>query len=506
MKFPRRGGILLHPTSLPSAGGVGDFGTEAYRFIDFLKQSGNKLWQVLPLNPTGYGDSPFQCFSASAGNPLLISLEKLSEQGVLSKADLEHRPGFPCDKVDYGAVLRFKVPILTKAAQTFLKADGNERLDFEQFCQANANWLNDFALFMACKNSHKGVRWTEWAADIAARKPGALQDWTVRFGAEIEVIKYWQFEFFRQWQALRSYAHEHGIHIIGDIPIYVAHDSTDVWANREFFFLDPQGNPTKVAGVPPDYFSATGQLWGNPIYNWNLLKGTGYKWWIERFRAALRLYDIVRIDHFRGFEAYWEVPATEATSMNGRWVKGPGAELFSTLQQELGELPIIAENLGVITAEVEQIRHQFGFPGMAILQFAFGNDPQGPSFRPHNYVRNLVAYTGTHDNDTTLGWWSSEGTMDSIRTPEDVVKEHVFARAYLGCADEPVNWTMIRTVLASIADTGIIPLQDVLGLGSEARMNLPGTSRGNWGWRFESSELNSELAKRLRELNEAYDR
>ena len=506
MKFPRRGGILLHPTSLPSPGGVGDFGTEAYRFIDFLKQSGNKLWQVLPLNPTGYGDSPFQCFSASAGNPLLISLEKLSEQGVLSKADLEHRPEFPCDKVDYGAVLRFKVPILIKAAQTFLKADGNERLDFEQFCQANANWLNDFALFMACKNSHKGVRWTEWAADIGARKPGALQDWTVRFGAEIEVIKYWQFEFFRQWQALRSYAHEHGIHIIGDIPIYVAHDSTDVWANREFFFLDPQGNPTKVAGVPPDYFSATGQLWGNPIYNWNLLKGTGYKWWIERFRAALQLYDIVRIDHFRGFEAYWEVPATEATSMNGRWVKGPGAELFSTLQQELGELPIIAENLGVITAEVEQIRHQFGFPGMAILQFAFGNDPQGPSFRPHNYVRNLVAYTGTHDNDTTLGWWSSAGTMDSIRTPEDVVKEHVFARAYLGCADEPINWAMIRTVLASIADTGIIPLQDVLGLGSEARMNLPGTSRGNWRWRFEPSELNSELAKRLRELNEAYDR
>jgi 4-alpha-glucanotransferase len=508
MKFPRRAGVLLHPTSLPSRAGIGDLGTEAYRFIDFLKQSGNKLWQVLPLNPTGYGDSPFQCFSASAGNPLLISLERLVEQGVLSQADLELHPSFPSDRVDYEAASHFKVPILTKAAQTFLKrAEGNERLDFERFCQTNANWLDDFALFMVCKNAHDSVHWTAWASDIAAREPQALQTWTLRFAAEIAVVKYWQFEFFQQWQALRSYAHEHGIRIIGDIPIYVAHDSADVWANRELFCLEPQGNPITVAGVPPDYFSATGQLWGNPIFNWKLLKSTGYKWWVERFRAAFRLYDIVRIDHFRGFEAYWEVPATESTALNGRWIKGPGAELFSTLQQELGELPIIAENLGVITVEVEQIRQQFGFPGMAILQFAFGNDPQGPSFRPHNYVRNLVAYTGTHDNDTTLGWWNSEGTMDSIRTSEDVLKEHVFARTYLGYADdEPINWAMIRTVLASIADTAIIPLQDVLGLGTEARMNLPGTSRGNWCWRFPTGVLSSELAKRLRELNEAYDR
>jgi len=508
MKFPRHGGILLHPTSLPSPAGIGDLGTEAYRFIDFLKQSGNKLWQVLPLNPTGYGDSPFQCFSASADNPLLISVERLIEQGVLSQADLEVHPSFPSDRVDYEAASHFKVPILTKAAQTFLKrAEGNERLDFERFCQTNANWLDDFALFMVCKNAHDGVRWTEWASNIAAREPRALQTWTLRFAPEIAVVKYWQFEFFQQWQALRSYAHEHGIRIIGDIPIYVAHDSADVWANRELFCLEPQGNPIMVAGVPPDYFSATGQLWGNPIFNWKLLKSTGYKWWVERFRAAFRLYDIVRIDHFRGFEAYWEVPATESTALNGRWIKGPGAELFSTLQQELGELPIIAENLGVITVEVEQIRQQFGFPGMAILQFAFGNDPQGPSFRPHNYVRNLVAYTGTHDNDTTLGWWNSEGTMDSIRTSEDVLKEHVFARTYLGYADdEPINWAMIRTVLASIADTAIIPLQDVLGLGTEARMNLPGTSRGNWCWRFPTGVLSSELAKRLRELNEAYDR
>lgn len=504
MEFPRRSGILVHPTSLPSPFGIGDLGTEAYRFIDFLEESGNKLWQVLPVNPTGYGDSPFQCLSASAGNPLLISLEKLAQQGLLLPADMEHRTVSPRDKVDYGAVLRFKTPVLTKAAHNFLNR--GDRRGFDQFCRQNANWLDDFALFMACKNAHHDVSWTEWRAGIAARDPRTLQDCTVRLAAEIAVIKYCQFEFFQQWQALRSYAHERGICIIGDVPIYVAHDSADVWANPEFFLLEPKGNPTKVAGVPPDYFSAAGQLWGNPIYNWDRLRSTGYEWWIERFRAALRFYDIVRIDHFRGFEAYWEVPASERTAMNGCWVKGPGAELFSTLQQELGELPIIAENLGVITAEVEQIRHQFGFPGMAILQFAFGNDPQGPSFRPHNYVRNLVAYTGTHDNDTTLGWWNSQGTGDSIRTPQDVAKEHAFARTYLGCADEPINWVMIRTVLASVADTAIIPLQDVLGLGSEARMNLPGTSSGNWRWRFRPGALTSELAKRLWELNKAYDR
>jgi len=343
MKFPRRSGILLHPTSLPGPAGIGDFGAEAYRFIDFLERSGNKLWQVLPLNPTGYGDSPFQCFSASAGNPLLISLETLVEQGVLSREDLQPPPAFANDKVDYGAVLRYKVPILTKAAHIFLKGSvGNERLEFDRFCRANATWLDDFALFMASKNAHDGAPWTEWAADIAARKPGATHDWAARFAAEIDVVKYWQFAFFQQWQALRSYAHGHGIRIIGDLPIYVAHDSADVWANRELFFLEPEGNPTKVAGVPPDYFSATGQLWGNPIYNWSLIKSSGYSWWIERFRAVLRLYDIVRIDHFRGFEAYWEVPASERTAMNGRWIKGPGAELFSRLQQELGELPIIA--------------------------------------------------------------------------------------------------------------------------------------------------------------------
>jgi 4-alpha-glucanotransferase len=492
---------------LPGHGGVGDFGVEAYRFADFLERSGSRLWQVLPLNPTGYGDSPFQCFSASAGNPLLISLNRIVERGLLSESDLNPLPEFPDSHVDYDSVSAYKAPLLSKAAQVFLnQAKGEDRKDFELFCQSNADWLNDFAFFMALKTAYGGLPWTQWEPDLAAREPLAIQKAMARFAREISEIKFCQFEFFRQWQALRSYAQERGIHIIGDIPVYVAHDSADVWAHREFFLLASDGNPTKVAGVPPDYFSATGQLWGNPIYNWPLLKSTGYRWWIERFRAALRLYDILRIDHFRGFEAYWEIPAVEPTAMNGTWTKGPGAELFSTLEGQLGELPIIAENLGVITPEVENIRHTFGYPGMAILQFAFGNDPQGPTFRPHNYVRNLVAYTGTHDNDSVVGWWNSKAGVGSIRTEEDVVKEHAFARAYLGSGDEAINWALIRGILASIADTAIIPLQDVLGLGSESRMNLPGTASGNWRWRFLPGALTPDLSKRLLELNRAYDR
>jgi 4-alpha-glucanotransferase len=507
MTFPRASGILLHPTSLPGPHGIGDLGAESYRFLDFLQSAGHKLWQVLPLNPTGYGDSPFQCFSASAGNPLLINLDRFVDKGTLSKADLKDAPVWPLENVDYGRVIAFKTPLLKKAAQNFLESvTSDDRRRFEGFCQANANWLDDFALFMAVKDTQNLVSWTRWPADIAARKPDALRDWSTRLAHEIEAIKYWQFEFTQQWQDLRAYARERNIRIIGDIPIYVAHDSADVWANREYFCLDAKGNPSKISGVPPDYFSSSGQLWGNPIYNWALLKKTGYKWWIERFRSAMRLYDIMRIDHFRGFEAYWEVPAGETTAINGQWIKGPGAELFSVMQSELGELPIIAENLGVITPEVEAIRHQFRFPGMAILQFAFGNDPQGPSFRPHNYDRNLVAYTGTHDNDTTAGWWSSKGTDDSIRTAEDVLKEHAFARAYLGLKDDAICWAMIRAILASVANTAMIPLQDVLGLGSQARMNLPGTSSGNWRWRVRPDALTDELASKLREMNTVYDR
>ena len=507
MNFPRSSGVLLHPTSLPGPYGIGDFGPESYRFVDFLHSAGQKLWQVLPLNPTGYADSPFQCFSASAGNPMLISLDRLVDRGVLSKNDIRSLPIFPTESVDYGAAIHFKIPLLQKAASNFAaNASAEDRRRFDEFSQSNADWLNDFALFMAVKEAHDLVAWTKWPADIAARQPEAMKRWSEKHAPAVEAQKFFQFAFFQQWQELRAYGRERGIRIIGDIPIYVAHDSADVWANRQFFLLDERGNPLKIAGVPPDYFSATGQLWGNPIYNWALLKQTGYKWWVERIRAAFRLYDFLRIDHFRGFEAYWEVPGGDETAQNGRWVKGPGRELFAVLRQELGDLPIIAENLGVITPEVEAIRHEFGFPGMAILQFAFGNDPQAPTFKPHNYVRDLVAYTGTHDNDTVVGWWNSSGGGDSTRTLADVEQEHAFARAYMGFKDEPINWILIRGIQRSVASTAIAPMQDILGLGSDARMNLPGTKSGNWKWRMKPGAVKDEHAARMLEFATLYDR
>jgi 4-alpha-glucanotransferase len=505
-KFPRSSGVLLHPTSLPGPYGVGDIGPEAYRFVDFLAAAGQKLWQVLPLNPTGYADSPFQALSANAGNPLLISFDRLVESGVLND-DVVNPPRFPEGAVDFGAAIQFKLPILRNAAENFLRsASENERRCFRSFLEENKSWLDDFALFMAVKNAHDLVSWNKWPADVAARKPEAIKYWSGKLAHEIEAIKYWQYVFFQQWHDLRAFARERGIRIIGDVPIYVAHDSADVWSNPQYFSLDAHGNPEKMSGVPPDYFSATGQLWGNPIYNWPLMKQTKYRWWVDRIRAALRLYDYIRIDHFRGFEAYWEVPGGENTAINGRWVKGPGAELFVALQKELGDLPIIAENLGVITPEVEAIRHQFNMPGMAILQFAFGNDAQAPTFRPHNYVRELVAYTGTHDNDTAAGWWNSKPGGDSIRTAEDIEEEHAFARAYLNLKDDPINWALIRGVVSSVANTAIIPLQDILGLGGEARMNLPGSPSGHWKWRAKAGAVSPEQAIRLRELVTLYER
>jgi 4-alpha-glucanotransferase len=507
VRVPRCSGILLHLTSLPSRHGIGDLGTSAYHFSEFLAESGQRLWQVLPLSPTGYGDSPYQCFSAFAGNPLLIDLGALQEQGLLSGQDLATLPHFPDDYVDYGLVIEFKLPVLRRAAQSFLKDSSREhRVAFETFCRKNAFWLDDYAVFTACKGVYKGAVWTDWEAAIRQRHAVALKEWGTKLWREIEILKYWQFEFFRQWARLKTHCHDHGIRIMGDIPIYVAHDSADVWAHPELFHLDEQGKPTVVAGVPPDYFSATGQLWGNPIYRWEVLANSGYSWWIDRFRASLDLFDLVRLDHFRGFEAYWEVPASASNAIGGRWVKGPGLQFFHALQAELGELPVVAENLGVITPEVEAIRKQFGFPGMSLLQFAFGNDPQGPSFRPHNYSRELVAYTGGHDNDTTLGWWRSSGSRDSTRTAEDVRKEHQLTRAYLGFENEPINWVFIRTVLASVADIAVIPLQDVLGLGSEARMNLPGTVSGNWKWRYKASGLTNQVTDRLKSLTSLYDR
>ena len=509
MKFSRCSGILLHPTSLPGRLGIGDLGPEAYRFADFLAGAGQRIWQVLPLGPTGYGDSPYQCFSAFAGNPLLVSLEKLAAEGDLSPSDLAYDiPEFPNHQVNFGQVVRHRLPLLERAAGNFLARPSVQRCeDFQAFCQQNAHWLDNFALFMALKEAHGGEAvWNKWERDIAGRKPEALARWEEALSGPIATQKYIQYQFFKQWSELKTYCHQRGIQMMGDIPIFAAHDSADVWAHPEFFHLDADGNPSVQAGVPPDYFSATGQLWGNPLYRWEAMAETGYAWWIERLRAILKLVDIVRLDHFRGFEAYWEVPGGDRTAVNGRWVKAPGGQLLEAVQKTLGDLPIVAETLGVNTPAVEALRDRFGFPGMGILQFAFGTDPQAPEFMPHNYSRHFVVYTGTHDNDTTIGWWTSSGVGDSTRTAENIRAERDFALQYLGTDGREMNWVFIRTVLASVADTAIIPLQDVLGLGSKARMNLPGTSGGNWQWRFTADQLTPQLGQRLRQLTVIYDR
>ncbi|HZP22533.1 MAG TPA: 4-alpha-glucanotransferase [Terriglobales bacterium] len=506
MKFPRSSGILLHPTSLPGIYGIGELGAEAHAFADFLRDSGQRIWQVLPLGPTGYGDSPYQCFSAFAGNPLLISMDSLLDRGYLSASDLTERPDFSLEIVDFGTVIAWKLPLLRKAFANFQHNSGKDRQEFEAFCQRHASWLDDFALFMALKDVHNFVAWMEWQPELALRDPAALERARHELREEIECNKFIQFEFERQWCELKAHCTRDDIRIMGDLPIYVALDSADVWANRDLFELQEDGKPHVVAGVPPDYFSATGQLWGNPIYRWETHAKNGYAWWIARFRRALELVDMIRLDHFRGFEAYYEIPAGEVTAVNGAWVKGPGAALFAALKSALGDLPIVAENLGVITPEVEALREQFGFPGMAILQFAFGNDPQAPDFKPHNYPHHLVAYTGTHDNDTVLGWWSSRPGAGSVRTAEDVEKEMAYARRYLNSDGSDINFVMIRTLNASVADTVLFPLQDVLGVGSEGRMNLPGSSSGNWRWRFREGVLAPAIAARLRDWATTYER
>lgn len=499
MTLPRSSGIVLHPTSLPGLFGIGDLGPEARRFADYLAAAGQTLWQVLPLGPTGFGDSPYQCFSAMAGNPLLISLEDLSFEPA--------PPGFDADRVSFETVIPWKRGALENAAQRFREgAPAEERRRFEEFCGENADWLDDFALFMALKARNPSRVWSQWEEAIRWRDPLMLEKCRERLSERIAAEKFLQYTFFAQWSALREYCHERGIRLMGDLPIYVAHDSVDVWANPLYFHLDESGDPAAVAGVPPDYFSATGQRWGNPLYAWDALARDDYAWWVNRFRALLKLVDVVRLDHFRGFEAYWEIPADSPTAERGRWVKGPGAELFRTLLSALGKLPLVAENLGVITPEVENLRAEFGFPGMSILQFAFGKDPQAPGFRPHNYARALVAYTGTHDCDTTAGWWTSTGHGESTRTPADMRAERDYARRYLNTDGSRIHWDFIRAVMGSVADTVLIPLQDVLGLGSEARMNQPATLAGNWRWRFRREMLTPETARELRELAGLYER
>jgi 4-alpha-glucanotransferase len=505
MKFPRSSGILLHITSLPGGHGIGDLGPGASAFADFLKAAGQTLWQVLPIGPTGYGDSPYQSFSAFAGNPLLISLDRLVEKGLLEASEIGPVPEFPAGEVDYRLASDFKCARLHKAFETFQSGPQSRKEPLEKFRREHRGWLTDYALFAALKQQFGGVAWPQWDKDLVQRKPQALDSARREFSRKVAEQEFQQFLFHEQWTTLKRYCNEKNIRIMGDLPIYVAHDSSDVWAHQEMFHLDEHGAPAKVAGVPPDYFSATGQLWGNPIYRWDRMKSDEYAWWRERLSSSLRQFDLLRIDHFRGFEAYWEVPGGDKTAEHGQWTKGPGAEFFSVVKANLGDLPIVAENLGVITPEVEGIREQFHFPGMAVLQFAFGTDPQAPTFRPHNYPRDVVAYSGTHDNDTTLGWWTSQDAGGSTRSEEDIRKEREFARAYLNFDGEDVNWVFIRALMASVANMVVFPMQDVLGLGTAARMNLPGTTGGNWKWRM-TEPVNDEAAQLLSSLAKLYDR
>lgn len=487
MSFPRNAGVLLHPTSLPGAHGIGDLGAEAHKFLEFMTTTGLKIWQMLPLGPTGYGDSPYQCFSAFAGNPMLIELPGAG--GSFSK-----------DTVEFENVIVHKKALLEAACDRFVPDDR-----YRAFVSANSDWLSDYALFSAVKQAFGGVQWTEWDADIAAREPEAMTRWRTKLAVQIERVQMQQYFFFAQFYALKRAAAAKGIQLMGDLPIYVAHDSADVWANPKLFKLDEKGHPIVQAGVPPDYFSATGQLWGNPIYDWETMAEQKYAWWVKRMRASFQLFDIVRIDHFRGFEAYWEVPGEDTTAVNGKWVKGPGDALFKAIENVLGPLPIVAEDLGLITPEVAALRDGLGFPGMAILQFAFGTDSSANDFTPHNYTRHKVVYTGTHDNDTTVGWWT-QGAGDSTRSAEDVEKEHDYAKRYLNTDGTEIHWVMMRAALASVANTVLVPMQDILGLGGEARMNLPGRQAGNWGFRFSWDKVTPEITHRLAELVDTYDR
>lgn len=495
MEWIRVSGILLHPTSFPGRFGIGDLGEEAYRFVDWLASAGQQLWQTLALGPTGYADSPYASFSAFAGNHMLISPDQLVDVGDLLAEDIADVPPFPHDQVDFGWVIPYKTELLRKAAQRFFSsASAKRRAQFDRFCYENRRWLDDFALFMAVKTVHNLVIWTEWDNDIALRQPTAIAHWREKLADQIHLHKYLQFQFFQQWQALRHYANERNVKILGDIPIFVAHDSADVWAHPELFSLDEQGEPTLVAGVPPDYFSATGQRWGNPLYRWDLMEELGYSWWVDRVRQTFSLVDILRIDHFRGFAAYWEIPASEPTAVVGRWVEAPGEKLFRALQNALGKLPIIAEDLGVVTPDVVALREQFSFPGMKVLQFAFDSDASNP-YLPFNLDHDCVIYTGTHDNDTTLGWFDSQPDKMQLRVG-----------LYLGTDGRDLSWDFIRLALSSVADIAIVPLQDLLRLGSDARMNLPGVPSGNWRWRFLPGVLTDELAHRLQSLTNIYGR
>lgn len=493
----RVSGILVHPTSFPSPYGIGDLGQSAYDFIDFLAACGQCLWQVLPLGPTSFGDSPYQSFSAFAGQPLLISPELLKKDGLLSAQDLTEIPKWESNNVDYGWVLVYKKSLFEKAYTQFSYMAGTPLYrEYQSFCEKHRFWLDDYALFMALKDLHEGRCWLEWEPEYVMLEPQLRCELEGRLWKELSYYRFLQFLFYRQWNALKEYANHRGIAIIGDIPIFVAADSADVWANKSLFQLDTTGHPLRVAGVPPDYFSVTGQLWGNPLYDWEAHKRQHYRWWIQRIRHQLGLTDYLRIDHFRGFEAYWSVPAEEETAVNGMWVKGPGADLFEAIQRELGsELPILAEDLGVITPEVEALRDDFGFPGMKILQFGFEGMGES-SFQPHNYTTtNCLCYTGTHDNDTTLGWYNY-----IQKEPREKLKR------YLNSDGSQISLDMIRLCLGSIARYALFPIQDLLQLDTEARMNTPGVPSGNWTFRYQEGDLTPELSAWLLETTRLYGR
>jgi len=503
MRLPRASGVLLHPTSLPGAHGIGELGLDARQFVDFLASTGQRWWQVLPLGPTGFGNSPYQSHSSFAGNGLLIDPAGLIERGWLRAEEVDDRVPLPEDRVDFDRVAEQKERWLNLAFER-LDAEANKTI-FENFLAANRRWLDDYALFHALKDAHGGRPWYEWEPKLVARDPAECARWRERCADRVRFHEFVQFVFEIQWQSLKDYCRERNVTLIGDLPIFVAHDSACVWSHPELFYLDERGRPLVVAGVPPDYFSETGQLWGNPLYRWAVHAAQDFSWWVERIRSLLGRVDLIRIDHFRGFEAYWEIPAGSPTAASGRWVRAPGQAFFESLRRQLGSLPLIAEDLGVITPEVEALRDEFGLPGMRVLQFGFGADPGAETYLPHRFVYHCLVYTGTHDNDTTLGWLTSTHVA-STQSRAELKAERAFVRRYVDRRNGDIHWAVIRLACASIADTAIIPMQDILGLDSRARMNLPGRAAGNWGWRFQWAQLGKKERKKLADLTAVYGR
>ena len=500
MQFDRASGVLLHLTSLPSEYGIGDFGKEAYNFVDFLKRANQKLWQILPLNPPASGGSPYNCFSAFAGNALLISIDKLIEDGLLKIEEVTNVPNFAETKVEFARVIKFKNELFLK---TFNRFDELAECDgYKRFKEQNKYWLPDFCLYMALKEHFNNRAWNQWDTEIAIREKQAIKKYQNKLADEIHYHEFLQYIFSKQWSELKNYANHNGIKIIGDLPIFVAHDSSDVWVHPESFDLDDKGNPRKVAGVPPDYFSKTGQLWGNPHFNWKRMQEDNFLWWKKRFEKLLKQVDIIRIDHFRGFEAYWEVDVSEKTAVKGKWVKAPGYELFSAVKQYLGDLPIIVEDLGFITPEVNKLKKSFGFPGMKILQFSFGEKTFLKS-RPEDCEKHCILYTGTHDNDTLLAWYRGLRQSKNIRVLKMLKKYYGINN---GMSEEKVCWTLIEAVYKSKENFVIVPLQDILCLGNEARMNFPGTVGGNWLWRYKKGDITKEMEKNLALLSRKYER